>query len=140
MQSSDRDAIRSDINVTPLVDVCLVLLIIFMVVTPLINDRPPLRLPKGSNPGKKPQTAAQVPISLLFDRPPQILFGKSLRHVSPEELQAAAEELHQNSPNSELVLRADRRLLYRDIRAALLVLRKAGFHNVGLIAEQEAKR
>jgi biopolymer transport protein ExbD len=71
----------------------------------------------------------------LFDRPPQILFGKSLRHVSPEELQAAAEELYQTSPNSELVLRADRRLPYSDIRAALLVLRKAGFRNVGLIAE-----
>src|SRR5262249_4554936 len=118
-----------------LVDVCLVLLIIFMVVTPLISNGPPLNLPKGSNPEKMPQTAAQVPIFLVFDRPPQILFGKSQRHVNPKQLRAAADELYRNNPNSELVLRADGRLPYSDVRGALLVFRSAGFRNVGLIAE-----
>lgn len=45
----DRSRIRSEINVTPLVDVCLVLLIIFMVVTPMLNEAVSVQLPKGSN-------------------------------------------------------------------------------------------
>ena len=82
-------------------------------------------------------TASQFPIALVFDRPPQILFGTNSRHLSPEELQVASEELYLNSPNTELVLRADRRLSYGDIRGVLLVLRNAGFRNVSLISEPE---
>jgi len=96
-----------------------------------------MELPQTAHPDKKPQTGAQFPIVLVFDRPPQILFGTNFRHLSPEELQVASEDLYQNSPNSELVLRAARRLSYGDIRRVLLVLRNAGFRNVSLISEPE---
>jgi biopolymer transport protein TolR len=138
VQNDRRSQIHSEINVTPLVDVCLVLLIIFMVVTPIITNGPSVQLPKTSHPEKKPQTSGQLPIALLFDDPPQILFGKDFRRLNFEEFRATTQALYQKSPNEELVLRADKRITYGNVRAVLLVLREAGFHNVGLIAEPDA--
>jgi len=106
-----------------------------MVVSPLITNGPSVELPRTSHPEKRPQTEAQLPIAILFDTPPQILFGKDFRQLRPEELRAATEALYQKSPNAELVIRAAKRLSYGDVRAVLSVLRDVGFHNVGLIAE-----
>jgi len=135
MRHDGAAGLHTEINVAPLVDVCLVLLIIFMVVSPLIIKGPSIELPRTTHPEKRPQTEAQLPITLLFDAPPQILFGKSFRRLKPGELRAATEELYQKSPNAELVIRADKRLSYADVRAVLSVLRDVGFHSVNLIAE-----
>ena len=129
--------LRSEINVTPLVDVCLVLLIIFMVVTPILTSGPPLELAKANSPDKRPQTPNQLPIYLVFDDPPQILFGTDSCRIDSNDFGAAIKELRERKPDQQIVLRADKRLAYRNVKALLRNIREAGFQNVGLIVERE---
>ncbi len=72
-----RDKLQSDINVTPLVDVCLVLLIIFMVVTPMLQKGVDVQLPTTDNPDKKPENANQTLISVKWANPPLYYFGQN---------------------------------------------------------------
>ena len=129
--------LRSEINVTPLVDVCLVLLIIFMVVTPLLTTGPPIELAKANAPDKRPQTPNQLPIYLVFDDPPQILFGTDFHKIDPTDFGAAMKEQQERNPDRQIVLRADKRLDYRSVKAVLRRMREAGFQNVDLIVERE---
>ena len=71
-----RDKIQSDINVTPLVDVCLVLLIIFMVVTPLLQNGVSVQLPQTDNPDKKPEGDKQKLIVGQLRDPSGVLHGR----------------------------------------------------------------
>src|SRR6266545_2144003 len=71
---SSRDKLQSDINVTPLVDVCLVLLIIFMVVTPLLQKGIAVQLPTTDNPDKKPENASQKLLTVGWATPPAYYF------------------------------------------------------------------
>jgi biopolymer transport protein ExbD len=74
---------------------------------------------------------------LLFDDPPQTLFGTELRRLDPTKFGAAMKELRERQPNQRIVLRADKRLAYGSVKAVLQSMRQAGFQNVDLIAERE---
>ena len=106
MSGKERSQIRCEINVTPLIDVCLVLLIVFIV--------------------------------LVFDRPPQILFGPDFRWIRRDRFPAEVAALHEADPNRTILLRADRKLSYGDVKDVMRTLRDAGFRNVGLIAEKQS--
>src|SRR5918911_1276271 len=71
-----KTSLNSDINVTPLVDVCLVLLIIFMVVTPMLQKGVPINLPVTEDPEKTPDTEKQLQISVKGDG--LVKYGKVL--------------------------------------------------------------
>ena len=71
-----RDKLQSDINVTPLVDVCLVLLIIFMVVTPMLQKGVSVQIPQADNPDKKPESSKQKLISVSYTEPSGLLPGR----------------------------------------------------------------
>ena len=132
---SSRDKLQSDINVTPLVDVCLVLLIIFMVVTPLLQKGIPVALPTTDKPDKKPENANQKVITVAYGTPP-ILYVESDR-LSKEEFQRRIDELYQRAPQTELVVKADKRLKYGEVKEVMKMTKEAGFQNVGLIAEKK---
>src|SRR5215213_10680929 len=83
-------ALTSDINVTPLVDVCLVLLIIFMVVTPMLQKGVPVNLPVTEDPEKTPDTDKQLQISVKSDG--SIYVGPQVIHK--EQLKSTLEEIH----------------------------------------------
>src|SRR5215471_129839 len=136
MHPTQPSRLRSDINVTPLIDVCLVLLIAFMVVTPILTNGPKVELPKTKDPKKAEQGANPFPIVLVFDDPPQVLFGPDFRWVRSEELKRSAEALHAAKPERKIVLRADRRLSYGSVKSVLRTLSAAGFHDVDLAAEK----
>jgi biopolymer transport protein TolR len=139
MPGPQRSQLRSDINITPLIDVCLVLLIAFMVVTPIITNGPKVDLPKTKDPRKADKDADPFPILVVFDQPPQVLFGPEFRWVKGNELKQSAEALHASDPGRAIVLRADRRLSYGAVKAVMRTLSEAGFHDLGLAAEKESE-
>src|SRR3954454_15022881 len=88
-------AMTSDINVTPLVDVCLVLLIIFMVVTPMLQKGVPVNLPMTEDPEKTPDSEKQLLISVKADG--SVYLGSTV--VRKEQMQGELETIHQRTPD-----------------------------------------
>ena len=126
---------KSDINITPLVDVVLVLLIIFMVVTPLLNKGIPVQLPETTNPDKKPEGGKQRLITIGRGTPP--LLALEADRLVKEEFQRRLDELYQRQPDTELVIKADKSLKYGDVKEVMKMCKDAGFQNVGLIADRK---
>jgi biopolymer transport protein TolR len=133
-----RDKLQSDINVTPLVDVCLVLLIIFMVVTPLLQKGVSVQIPQADNPDKKPENSKQKLISVQYSSPVQYYMDDP-KPKSKAEFQSALDELYQRNPSAEIVIKADQRLKYGDVKEVFKMAKDAGFQDVGLIAEKKQK-
>jgi biopolymer transport protein TolR len=133
-----RDKLQSEINVTPLVDVCLVLLIIFMVVTPLLQKGVSVQIPQADNPDKKPEGPKQKLISVQYATPVQY-YMDAQTPKSKAEFQTALDELYQRNPSAEIVIKADQRLKYGDVKEVFKMTKDAGFQDVGLIAEKKQK-
>lgn len=122
---------NSEINVTPLVDVCLVLLIIFMVVTPMLQKGVPVNLPVTEEPEKTPDTDKQLQISVKSDS--TVYLGSTV--VRKEQVQSELESIHQRTPDREIAVKGDRTVKYGAVLAVLKACREVGFNNVGLIAQ-----
>jgi len=135
--ASSRDKLQSDINVTPLVDVCLVLLIIFMVVTPLLQKGIAVQLPTTDNPDKKPENASQKLMTVGWATPPAYYFEAD--KLSKDDVQKRLDELYQRSPSADIIIKADQRLKYGDVKEVMKLAKEAGFQNVGLIADKKQK-
>jgi biopolymer transport protein TolR len=125
--------VRSDINVTPLVDVCLVLLIIFMVVTPMLQQGVDVTLPETINPTKMPENSKQLTLAIKQDGAVFV----SQNWVPKENLKATLAEVHTSTPDKEVVIKADRRLKYKDVRALMQLVNEVGFSRVGVITEKK---
>ena len=123
-------ALNADINVTPLVDVCLVLLIIFMVVTPMLQKGVPINLPVAEDPEKTPDTEKQLQISVKFDG--SVYLGSVV--VMKQQVQSELEQIHQRTPDREIAVKGDRQVKYGAVLDVLKACREVGFNNVGLIA------
>ena len=132
-----RDKLQSDINVTPLVDVCLVLLIIFMVVTPLLQKGIAVQLPTTDNPDKKPENSSQKLVTVAWATPP--VYYLEAKALSKDDLQKQLEELYQRNPSAEIIIKADQRLKYVDVKEVMKIAKESGFQNVGLIADKKQK-
>jgi biopolymer transport protein TolR len=126
MHVAARSSLTSEINVTPLVDVCLVLLIIFMVVTPMIVTGLPVDLP-GAKTG---DALARQPLQITLTADGSVWLGDSVMRV--EELGSALQRENTDRP---VVLQADKSLLYGKVVEALDGCRAAGFRDVGLAAQ-----
>jgi len=130
-----RSEMRAEINVTPLVDVCLVLLIIFMVVGPLLGTGVVVVLPQGENPAKKTPDSNQLVLAEKVDK--SLWLGKD--EVTREQLGAALTELFQRAPGKEVILKADARLDYGEVKRTLKLITVGGYRTVGLLAERPRK-
>ena len=122
---------NSEINVTPLVDVCLVLLIIFMVVTPMLQKGVPINLPVTEEPERTPDTEKQLQISVKSDG--SVYLGSTV--VRKEQVQSELEAIHQKSPDREIAVKGDKQVKYGAVLDVLRSCREVGFNNVGLIAQ-----
>jgi biopolymer transport protein ExbD len=130
-----RDKLKASINIAPLVDVCLVLLIIFMVITPMLQKGVAVQLPQSSNPDKKPEGGKQRLISVKWSSPP--VYYLESKAVTKQDLQTQLDELFQRAPQTDLVIKADQRLKYGDVKEVMKITKESGFQNVGLIAEKK---
>ena len=128
----EEGAIRSDINVTPLVDVCLVLLIIFMVVTPLLG-KGKVKLPETPDPEAMPEQKGQLTVSIEKDG--ALSLGAE-RLAGAAGLAAALSEAHGRSPEQAVVVKGDRRLTYGEVRQVLRRVNEAGFTHAGLAVDR----
>ena len=124
-------SMTSEINVTPLVDVCLVLLIIFMVVTPMMQKGVPINLPVTEEPEKTPDTDKQLQISVKADG--SVYLGSAV--MRKEQVQAELESIHSKTPDREVAVKGDRTVKYGAVMDVLKACREVGFNNVGLIAQ-----
>lgn len=130
--------VQPDMNVTPLVDVVLVLLIIFMVVAPRMEQDVPVELPGVFNPDPDSKIAVD-PVKVTMARPGEFHLGDKqydLDGVIGELLL-----LHQHDPQKRLVLRADARLKYGDVRPFLARAQEVGFPGMSfLVGEKHQNR
>ncbi len=125
---SRTNKVRPTINVTPLVDVVLVLLIIFMVVTPMMESGIALDLPKARHPDPEPKGMDPIAVSVGADG--SVLW--SGRPVSLEVLSDLLEQQRRVNPGRPVLLQADRKTAFRKVREVFRRCRDAGLSGVAL--------
>ena len=133
MDVGARSGVRSDINITPLVDVVLVLLIIFMVITPMLQRGKSVELPKARHavPGKGEVEPAFVSVT----KDGEVWFEQEKQPATKDELLAKMKEVAA-TPGQRLMLKADMETEYGKVRPVLDLASKAKLKGVSLAAEE----
>jgi biopolymer transport protein ExbD/biopolymer transport protein TolR len=120
----------SDINMTPLIDVMLVLLVIFMITAPLMSSSLKLDLPRAE--GGTPNEAPQF-ISVALDPQGQLFFGEEA--LDPAAFALRVVEAARRNPKTEVQLRADKGVPYGRVAEVIGVVQKAGLNRIGFVTE-----
>src|SRR5438105_13771658 len=127
------DEVKSEINVTPLVDVCLVLLIIFMVVTPMLQQGVDVLLPEGPHAEKKPGKEGDLIISIKQDG--TVFVGQDW--IPDKDLSKYLTAEYQKNPGRAVMLKADKRINYGKIRIVMNAADEADFTGVSFLTENQ---
>lgn len=135
-QYNDADEVISKINTTPLVDVMLVLMIIFLITIPAVNSSVPLKLPKEQNIPRDPQ-AKNVVVSV--DASGQI-YWMDQKLADSASLEIKLKELALQTPQPELHFQGDAKANFESVGKVLLQIQNAGLDKVGFITETPAKQ
>jgi len=122
----------SEINVTPMVDVMLVLLVIFMVTAPMMQQGIDIDLPQTTT---QPLRVKDDPLILTVREDGSLLLGRT--EVESGELLAKLEALYEARGNKDLYLRADRDAAYGTVVKAMAIAREAGTRQLGVVTEPE---
>ena len=132
--SGDEDEVVSAINTTPLVDVMLVLLIIFLITIPVVTHNVQLQLPKEFNiPTKtKPEN-----INISVDKEGEIYWGMQLVPDN-RTLISRLEQVSGKKPQPEVLIRGDQNSAYQSIGRVVFACQRAGIQKVGFITEPPA--
>ena len=128
-----KGGVKSDINVTPLVDVMLVLLIIMMLIAPMLQQGVALKLPTATNTVDKPEVQGQTIIAIAKDKG---LYLNS-KQIGEGELATRVTELLENTKDKVVLIKADEEVEYSAVMAAMDQLRQAGIEDIGLITERK---
>ena len=128
--SGNNSKFMSDINVTPLVDVMLVLLIIFMVTAPMMTQGVEVNLPKTTTKYMKSQ---DEPMILTINKKEEIFIES--HQVKLEDLDAKIRKIFENRREKELLLRADEALPYGFVINVVAKIKKAGIDKLGMVTE-----
>jgi biopolymer transport protein TolR len=128
-----KGGVKSDINVTPLVDVMLVLLIIMMLIAPMLQQGVSVKLPTATNTVDKPEVQGQTVIAIGRDK--QIYLNA--KPVGEQELSRRVTEILENMKEKIVLIKADEEVEYSAVMAAMDQLRQAGVEDIGLITERK---
>ena len=124
----------SDINVTPMVDVMLVLLIIFMVITPMLSKGISVDMVKTKNPIAMQAADKEDAVLIAITREGRVYLGTT--QMQPEDLPQRVKDLLTNKLDKTVYLRADARARYERVVEVVDNLRAAGVDQLGLLTEQ----
>ena len=127
--------IKAEINVTPLVDVMLVLLIIMMIVAPLLQQGVPVTLPLAANSSEKPETQDQTVVTI--DRNKDVYLNA--KPVAAGQLEARVKEVLEDKSDKIVIIKADEEAPYSAVMDTMDELRHAGIEDMGLITETRRK-
>jgi biopolymer transport protein TolR len=127
--------VNSDINVTPMVDVMLVLLIIFMVVTPMLNNKVNVDLAKTMSAVPLPDADHEDSVKVSIVRDGRVYVGANQTTLA--DLGPKAQAMLENKPNKTVYIRADARARYGVVMDAIDNLRTAGVDEVAFLTEPE---
>jgi biopolymer transport protein TolR len=126
--------VNSNINVTPMVDVMLVLLIIFMVITPMLNNKVNVNLPKADAAVVMEDANKEDSVVVAVTRDGKVYLGGD--QVTPDDLGSKISAKLENKTSKEVFLRADERANYGRVMDAVDGVRSAGVSQLGLLTEQ----
>jgi biopolymer transport protein TolR len=126
-----KGGVKSDINVTPLCDVMLVLLIIMMIVAPLLQQGVAVKLPQAGNTTDKPETQEQTVIAIAKDKAMYL----NAKPIQEHELATKLNEILENKKEKVVLIKADEEVEYGAVMAAMDQLRQAGIEDIGLVTD-----
>lgn len=124
----------ADINVTPLVDVMLVLLVIFMVTAPMMQQGVQVNLPKANT---KAMTQAEETVIVTVDKSGRIFINKD--EVSAADLRSKLTDMFAGREKKEIFLKADAGVPYGDVVKAMADIKGAGIERLGMVTEPAGK-
>ena len=128
-----KGGVKADINVTPLVDVMLVLLIIMMLVAPMLQQGVSVKLPTAANTVDKPEVQGQTVVAIGRDKSMYL----NAKPVQEAEMATRVNELLENAKEKIVLIKADEEVEYGAVMAAMDQLRQAGIEDIGLITERK---
>jgi biopolymer transport protein ExbD/biopolymer transport protein TolR len=127
--------ISANINVTPMVDVMLVLLIIFMVITPMLQNKVAVDMAQVDNPESMPDADKEDAIVVAITRDGGVFLGQD--KIAVDELGARVRDKLADKPGKTIFIRADARAQYRAVEDAIDAVRTAGVEDVGLLTQKK---
>ncbi len=131
-----RGGVKSEINVTPLVDVMLVLLIIMMLIAPMLQQGAAVNKPEAQNGTDKPDTQDQTVVAIDKDG---IYYVNALPIKDPADLVVRVQKALEDKKEKIVYLKGDKDAKYEKIMAAMDAFRKAQIENIALITEPKNK-
>jgi biopolymer transport protein ExbD len=130
--------VNSDINVTPMVDVMLVLLIIFMVVTPMLQKGVSVDLAKVNNPEQMPDADKEDALVVAVMRTGDVFFGND--KIAPDQLTGKVKDRIANRSDKRVYIRADARAKFGRVVEVVDNIRAAGVDQLGLLTDQRKEK
>jgi biopolymer transport protein ExbD len=136
MKKPEAPGVTSDINVTPMVDVMLVLLIIFMVITPMLTKGQNVDMVRTKNPIAMKDADKEDAILVAITRSGDLFVSPGNKRMSMEELPSRVRDLQTNKLDKTVYIKADARSKYQRVEEVVDSLRSAGVDQLGLLTEQ----
>jgi biopolymer transport protein ExbD/biopolymer transport protein TolR len=137
MKKMTAQAVVSDINVTPMVDVMLVLLIIFMVITPMLQHGVTVEMVKAKNPVAMKDADKEDAVLVGITRDGKVVLSPGNTQMLPSDLPNKVKDLLTNKLDKTVFIKADMRAKYELVEDVIDNLRAAGVDQLGLLTEQQ---